>query len=103
MIRISAIRRPEWRKIEVAIVDVSTSGKVSVASQITFTEVEEGAYLSNGSTLSLDFDAATRLMDDLWGCGVRPTDQRDRSGEVGAMKEHIVDLRKVLDRYLGAE
>mgnify|MGYP001247230715 CR=1 FL=1 len=74
-------------------------GIMRVGKPVVMEEVDLG--YRTEPTLSLPFDAAQRLMDELWRIGLRPTDYRDTDGEVAAQKEHITDLRKVLDFHLG--
>ena len=42
---------------------------------------------------------AKALMDDLWGCGIRPTEVSD--GSLGAMELHLADMRKIVFGRLG--
>jgi hypothetical protein len=36
------------------------------------------------------------LMDDLWRCGVRPTEAAGSAGAMQAVQEHLKDLRQLL-------
>lgn len=49
----------------------------------------------------LDTTAAQELMDDLWNCGIRPTEGAGSAGQSQAQQNHIKDLEKVSDRLLG--
>lgn len=51
-------------------------------------------------TISIPRDSAQTLLDDLWNCGLRPTDGVDSPGELRATKYHLEDMRKLLDRIL---
>lgn len=45
--------------------------------------------------LSLDFDAAQDLMNELWRLGVRPTDV-GTAGQLQATVAHLDDMRKIV-------
>jgi len=54
-------------------------------------------------TLELSPDALQYIMNDLWNMGFRPTNEVGTSGHLGAMKEHIKDLRFVIERMFDKE
>ncbi len=39
---------------------------------------------------------AQRLMDDLWDSGFRPTEGSGSAGAMGAVQEHLKDLRRIV-------
>lgn len=47
------------------------------------------------ATFSLSLDAAQKLIDQLYAIGLRPSKMEDNSPVIGAMKEHIADLRRM--------
>jgi len=49
--------------------------------------------------MQLSAEAAKELMDSLWSAGVRPSDE-GTPGQLGAMREHIADLRIIAFRSL---
>jgi len=44
-------------------------------------------------TFSFDFRELQHFMDELWRCGVRPSEQRDGNLITEVRKEHVADLR----------
>jgi hypothetical protein len=46
--------------------------------------------------LSLERDDAQKLVDALYAAGIRPTDARDRSSEIGALQANLQDLRRLV-------
>lgn len=54
------------------------------------------SFVDSQPMLVLEDVEATALMDALWEAGVRPTSGEGNVGMVGAMKEHISDLRDVV-------
>lgn len=47
-------------------------------------------------TLICDKRAAQELMDQLWQCGIRPTDGVDNAGALAATKDHLKDMQKIV-------
>lgn len=64
------------------------------------TETVASTYQDNG-LIQIDPTAAQELMDDLWQCGVRPTEGTGSAGQAQAMQKHISDLEKVNDKLFG--
>jgi hypothetical protein len=48
----------------------------------------------------LSMESAQRLMDDLYNCGIRPSDAGESVGALSATKFHLEDVRKLLERIL---
>jgi len=47
------------------------------------------------------FAGAQELMDDLWRCGIRPTDGAGTAGSMAATERHLEDMRKlVFEKWL---
>lgn len=80
------------RELRISMRDENT-GQRSVAQRVVMTPVERGAYVA--PTMVMDDDLAKRLMDALWQSGVRPSHDVTSTGQLGAMKEHIADLRRI--------
>lgn len=51
-------------------------------------------------SLILSMESAQRLMDDLYNCGIRPTDAGESVGALSATKFHLEDTRKLLEQIL---
>ena len=47
-------------------------------------------------TLRLPYDAAQTLMDDLWNCGLRPTEGAGSAGAMSAVQKHLEDMRTLV-------
>ena len=43
----------------------------------------------------LEQDQAQALMDDLWNCGLRPTEGKGSAGALAATEKHLEDMRKI--------
>lgn len=61
-------------------------------SDITFQRAEEGVAIPDNKFFRLDDTQAQALMDDLWSCGVRPTDGAGSAGAMAQAQEHIGNL-----------
>ena len=66
--------------------------KTLLADRLTMREVKRGQMIKH-NTLELDRDSAQELMDGLWQVGVRPANGEGNVGQIGAMREHLGDLR----------
>lgn len=73
----------------------------AVASPATFGEQEEGVITP--PLLQFDMTAAQRLMDELWQCGLRPTEGAGSAGQSAAMQSHLADLRAIAFKALKIE
>jgi hypothetical protein len=70
--------------------------RVSVMDNMTFRTIDRHTTVpAERDHVYVPVGAVQKLMDDLWTEGVRPTDYKDTREVVGAMKEHINDLRKM--------
>lgn len=83
----------EWVDLSVFIYDRVTRQS---AEKITFVKKEDGEPIQR--VFGLDKNDAQTLMDDLWQCGVRPTDGAGTAGAMGAVQEHLKDLRNVMKK-----
>ena len=52
------------------------------------------------AVLSIPMQSAQSLMDQLWNCGVRPTEGSGSAGALAATEHHLADVRKVAADYL---
>lgn len=54
-------------------------------------------------TFRLDETRAQVLMDDLWVCGLRPTEGKGSAGALAATERHLKDLQKIVFERLGID
>lgn len=47
-------------------------------------------------TFSLESDKAQFLMDELWHCGLRPTEGSGSAGSLAATEKHLQDMRALV-------
>ena len=96
MIKLLA-RREDWSdSIGILICERDISGNViAVAHPVLLTRREPGASIIEPS-LRLEFTAAQALMDELWECGIRPSEGSGSAGALAAVKYHLEDMRKLV-------
>lgn len=91
-IEIYASPRPIWLRdgaVELRIVDRATC---SLAT-ITLERMEEGAAMP--PTITIPTEQAQALIDQLWTCGLRPSEGAGSAGSLLATQEHLKDLKKI--------
>jgi hypothetical protein len=54
-------------------------------------------------TISITMDMAQVLMDDLWNCGLRPTEGQGSAGSLAATQKHLNDMRMIVANQLKVE
>lgn len=88
------VTREPHRAFEMSVLayEKFEDGSVSVG-ELTFSPVATGAIVP--PTCALEETAAQSLMDDLWACGLRPTEGRGSAGAMEATREHLQDMRKI--------
>jgi len=86
-----------WRRgIEFLAFDSISRG---YGKSIEFEKIPEGQRPEE-STFCLSYENAQTLMDDLWTCGLRPTEGTGSAGSLKATQDHLEDMRKIAFRFL---
>jgi len=75
-------------------------------TELVLAESDNDGLLAGGSfpksAFTISFKAAQSLVDQLWACGVRPTEMAlPQGGEIQATKDHLADMREIAFMYLG--
>ncbi len=78
-------------------VDCEDSDKVFAAKPVEFEERELYA-VDNEPYLQIPKANAQVLMDDLWNCGLRPSEGSGSAGQLAATQRHLEDCRKLLSK-----
>lgn len=87
-------QREPWRDgIEVAVFQKRDFGMM-VAEPLTLREMKDGEYI-NEPTMRLQNQEAQQLMDELWRCGLRPSEGTGSAGSLAATEKHLVDMQKI--------
>lgn len=91
--------------VNIFIDDVPTTPGQSygTAEPIIFKRVEGLFRPDPPPTVSLEPQAAQKLMDDLWDCGIRPSEGTGSAGQLAAVQKHLEDFRTIAFKKLGIE
>ena len=58
-----------------------------------FSRKEEGVYIPPAMGFSLS--SAQGLMDELWSCGIRPSEGQGSAGQLSAVQSHLSDMKTI--------
>ena len=56
---------------------------------------EEERLTYQGPTFTMPEHTAQKLMDDLWDCGLRPSEGTGSAGALAATQKHLEDLKRI--------
>ena len=78
--------------------ECGSMGKViAIAEPIAFKKYKRGD--TADSCIHIDKKDVQAFMDSLWSSGVRPSNGEGNVGQIGAMTDHLCDLKKDKDFY----
>lgn len=66
----------------------------AVGDPVTMREQVEAGLMSD-PTMTLTNSEAQHLMDQLWNCGLRPSEGSGSAGSLAATERHLADMRHV--------
>ncbi len=85
--------------VEIVLADKREKGYAYVTDLIiTYDENNHGRVID--PTFKLSYEDAQQLMDDLWQCGLRPSEGTGSAGALAATQEHLDDMRKLVFDYI---
>ncbi len=93
-------RRQAWsgHHVEIAILSYEAgevgARRVRVAKDVVFETLEDSEPIE--TTLRLEEHFAQKLMDELWDCGIRPTQGKGSAGQLEAVQRHLGDMRAIV-------
>ncbi len=70
-------------------------GGYGVAQPVVYKVVDESDATQHQPALSLDQKSAQRLMDELWTCGLRPSEGSGSAGSLAATERHLADMKLI--------
>jgi len=68
-------------------------GRLYAAQPLVFAEHKES--MRTFPCLRLELDKAQLLMDELWGCGLRPSEGTGSAGSLAATERHLKDMQSI--------
>ncbi len=95
-------QRAPWNEgVEVVVFDRQGSPRAVSTARVEFSPITEGQDVE--PTLKLSTSSAQRLMDELWSCGLRPTEGTGSAGSLAATERHLKDMQRVAFAFLDRE
>ena len=101
-IQIRAERELWGRSIELLIFSESKDGsRISIAKpqDLVLQELEPDHHATQ-ATLTLTQKHAQALMDNLWSCGLRPSEGTGSAGSLAATERHLKDMQEITMKLL---
>lgn len=93
-------RRERWsRGVSIYMQRVIVGVCVYIAEPINFRRLTMDQAMSTVAdvpTIQLSIQSAQQLMDELWQCGLRPTEGTGSAGSLAATQRHLDDMRKLV-------
>ncbi len=74
---------------------VASPDQKTRVKEIVLEEMDDGMLIQS-SSFHLGLDQAQTLMDDLWHCGLRPTEGAGSAGALRATERHLEDMRTLV-------
>lgn len=88
-------RREDWQEGVSLFAKQGAVGQTAALAQpLMFKVIEPGTRVEPFATLNIQ--SAQRLMDELWQCGLRPTEGAGSAGAMAATQRHLEDMRKLV-------
>ena len=73
-------------------------------SALTITEqTEDDLYRETKPLFHMRNEQVQKLLDEIWQLGYRPSDGECSIGQIGAIKDHLADMRKIVGSKLKVE
>lgn len=80
-------------KIEVACIK-EYGDKAEIAVPAEFKQIDSNLFCE--PFLLLSTNSAQMLMDELWNCGIRPSEGTGSAGSLAATERHLKDLQRLV-------
>ena len=71
-----------------------SDNSMAVMEPVAFKQYKDGQPLA--PSLRFTNEEAQALMDEMWSAGVRPSNGEGNVGQIGAMREHLADMRRLV-------
>ena len=87
-------QRQPWRDGIELQASIRDDRGLSVGQPLVMRRIEEGEF-ADDPTLVLRNQEAQLLMDELWRCGLRPSEGTGSAGSLAATERHLKDMRQI--------
>ncbi len=83
----------------------AANGDIILPEPISFKthKRDEGLAMVSQADMILTPTSAQQLMDELWHCGMRPTEGTGSAGSLAATQRHLGDMRSLVAKLLKTE
>lgn len=94
MLEVRCQREPWKDGVEVAVFQKHPTGRVMYAERLTMRELTPGEDIGE-PTMRLSNQEAQALVDELWRCGLRPSEGAGSAGSLAATERHLKDMQTI--------
>jgi hypothetical protein len=95
VLRVGAQREVYSGSIALYVFANDRDGRRAFAKEVTLEVLPEGAMFVE-PTFRMATNEAQMLMDELWNCGLRPTEGTGSAGSLAATQKHLEDMRTLV-------
>ena len=88
------VARGPWSPNVQVLISAVQGRNLAVAAPILFQPIEPDQIAQ--PQLELNTSDAQSLMDQLWACGLRPTEGSGSAGALSAVQAHLADFRRLV-------
>lgn len=81
-------------RIDLVFMQKLHDGRNAVGQPLVMQTLEPD-FVPHDPTASLDYESAQGLMDELWRCGLRPSEGTGSAGALAATEKHLNDMRRI--------
>ncbi len=92
-------RRQFEDSIAIFLFQDMVDGKRQVVTDLVVTIYDRGEILPV-TPITLRYETAQKLMDELWNCGLRPSEGSGSAGALLATQDHLRDMQDLTKRLL---
>lgn len=92
MIEVRCMREPWSDSVALAVMH-RAHGKSFYAAPLTMIEMAEGEMVN--AAFRMENQTAQGLMDELWRCGLRPSEGSGSAGSLAATERHLKDMQTI--------
>jgi len=90
-------RRDDWNfGVSLYAREVIEGISMSIAKPMEFTEYDISSAIAAEPFARIGIQEAQNLMDELWQCGLRPSEGTGSAGSLRATERHLEDMRKLV-------
>ena len=103
MRNVKARAEKQWVRdaITIHLFEKLPDGRISLLSNLEFTTIDPMVEVQPGQSIDLPITTAQELMDELWSCGLRPSEGSGSAGALKATETHLKDMQDFSRRLLG--